>query len=142
MFTVASTLGKLVEVRIQTPITAAELDDMKAAVFQIFSRLRAPFVSITDLRSATVFPAELADQVSAFLKRDAPNLMRGAFLIGTGAVFNMQLDRVLREAASERRRSFRARADLEPWLREALTPDEQRRLAAFLDQGETRASPR
>jgi len=140
MITVASTAGKLVEVRIQTPITAAELADMKAASVAIFSRLRIPFAGITDLRAARVLPAELADQVTAFLKRDAPNVMRSAFLVGEGAIFNMQLDRVLREAASERRRSFRTRAELLAWMGEVLTPEEQRRLTSFLDEGETLAS--
>jgi hypothetical protein len=136
MITVASTVGKLVEVRIQTPISTAEIVEMKAGVVASVQRLRGEFIGITDLRAATVFPMDLANQITNFMTAASPGLVRSGFIIGDGAVFNMQLDRVLREAGRGRRRAFRARADLEQWLADALTPEEQRRVAAFLDEGE------
>jgi len=93
-------------------------------------------VGITDLRGANVFPTDLADRIVSFLRQDNSALERGAFLAGEGAVFAMQLERVLRDAKNARRRIFRDRREAEAWLGEVLSKEEQRGLNAFLDGGE------
>ena len=57
---------------------------------------------------------------------------RTAFLVGESAVFAMQIERVIRNAANPNRRAFRDPGDLRKWLAEILTATEAARLGEFL----------
>jgi hypothetical protein len=135
MITVANRVGKLCEVRIQSPVTSVEIMEMSRQIFEIVKKC-GTIRGVTDLRSATVFPTELAEQIVTFLRQDSPSIERGAFILGDSAVFALQLDRVLRDSKTDKRRFFRDRRLLSAWLGEVLTPPEAERLSAFLTEGD------
>jgi hypothetical protein len=137
MITVAHEVGRLVSVRIYTPVTASEIQSMVQQISLAYAACSPrQVVGCTDLRGANLFPTELADQIAAFMKRGSPRIERGGFLIGEGAIFSLQLERVVREAGSPSRRTFRVRGEIEAWLSEVLTPAERHRLVHFLDEGD------
>src|SRR5262245_45667190 len=119
MITVANKVGRLCEVRIQTPITLAEIMEMSRQIFQVV-RSCGTICSVTDLRNATVLPEEQVEQMVSFLRQDDPNIDRGAFILGDSAIFALQIDRVLRDKKSDKRRFFRDRRLLTAWLGEIL----------------------
>ena len=135
MITVANKVGKLVEVRVQSPISAAEIMEMSRQIFEIVKRCSTIRV-VTDLRSATVFPTDLAERIVSFLRQDSPAIERGAFILGDSAVFALQIERILRDSKNDKRRFFRDRRQLSAWLGELLTPLEGDRLTSFLIEGE------
>lgn len=135
MITVANKVGKLCEVRIQSPISALEIGEMSRQIAEVVRRC-GTIRGVTDLRGAAVFPAELADQIVVFLRQDDRHIERGAFILNDSAVLALQLDRVLRDSVNDRRRFFRDKRLLTTWLGEVLTPPEAERLSAFLAEGE------
>jgi hypothetical protein len=55
-------------------------------------------------------------------------------LIGENATFALQVERIIRNAASPQRRAFRTHDELRGWLREVLGAEERVRLARFLNE--------
>lgn len=141
MISVQIKQGKLCEVRILTPVTAAEVSAMIksiVALIQTHGTLRG----IVDLRGSTVFPDDLADEIADFLRVDSPNIVRSAFVAGSSsAIFNLQLERVIRGGQSLHRRMFRERGLAEAWMSEVLTPGENRRMREFLNENESESGP-
>ncbi|HLM74340.1 MAG TPA: hypothetical protein VK459_16655 [Polyangiaceae bacterium] len=137
MITVAHKVGRLVEVRIITPVTAEEIQGMGQRIgFAYTACAPRPIVGCTDLRGANLFPMDLAEQVATVMKTGNPRIERGAILVGESALFSLQVERVVREAGNPSRRAFRVRAELEAWLAEVLTPFERQRVKHFLKEGE------
>jgi len=112
---------------------------MSRQIFEIVKKC-GTIRGVTDLRAATVFPTEVVERIVTFLRQDSPSIERGAFILGDSAVFALQLDRVLRDSKTDKRRFFRDRRLLSAWLGEVLTPPEAERLNAFLTEGETATS--
>lgn len=140
MIVVRNNVGRLVEVKIATPITTDEIRAMAGDILAIATDKRR-IVGVTDLREANVFPSDLAEQILAFLRRDSEHIERSAFLLAghargagfdTSAVFSLQLERILREAANPSRRAFRSANELVAYLKDCLTTPETERVAAFL----------
>jgi hypothetical protein len=137
MISVAHRVGRLVEVRIITPVTAEEIQAMGQRIGLAYAACAPrPIVGCTDLRGANLFPMDLAEQVAAFMKKGNPRIERGAMLVGESALFSMQVERVVREAGNPSRRTFRVRTELEKWLAEVLTPFERQRVRHFLEEGD------
>lgn len=135
MVTIDNVVGRLVEVRMSTPVLASELASFGTTLPAIVRKL-GKIIAITDLRGATVFPAELADQILEMMTKDNPYVEQGALILPEGsATFGLQLDRVLRAANNPRRRGFRSLGEAQRWLAEKLDLAERKRLGEFLDQG-------
>lgn len=141
MIRVSST-GRLIQVRIKTPIGVEEIEAMARDIATARASISTRIVGVTDLRAANILPTEFADQFIAFLKARNAGVERAAYLMGESALFSLQLERLLREVKSPVRRSFRERAELEAWLGEVLTPAERRSLETFLSEGELDLTPR
>jgi hypothetical protein len=137
MITVAHKVGRLVEVRIFTPVTVEEIVSM-AQQIGLAASVCTPrhIVGITDLRGANLFPVDLADQVAGLLKKGSPRTERSGFLVGESAIFGLQLERVVREGGNPSRKTFRGRKELEAWLGEVLTVTERQRVKQFLEEGD------
>src|SRR4030095_12983156 len=93
------------------------------------------YVGAVDLRQADIFPVEVAQRLIGLLSEIAPLVERTGFLIGEGAVFALQIERILRNSAHPQRRAFREPEPLKNFLGEILTPLERARLAEFLGEG-------
>ncbi len=132
MHRIQNITGRLVEVRVKPPLTLDEVrqfvEEHKATV----SRIPDRYVGVVDLHRADVFQADVAAALIQLLSRMADRVERTAFLIGESAVFALQIERVIRNAASPNRKSFREPGPLKEWLGEVLTDGERTRLDAFL----------
>ncbi|HKH49954.1 MAG TPA: hypothetical protein VKM72_35315 [Thermoanaerobaculia bacterium] len=133
MHTVQNVTGRLVEVRVATPLTLEEVQQFVGEHQAAIGRIPGRYVGVVDLLHADVFPADAAQRLIQLLSVMAERVERSAFLIGESALFSLQIERVIRNAASSNRKAFRDPAELSRWLGEILTPAEQSRLDQFLD---------
>ncbi len=132
MFTSENHVGRLVELRIRSPVTDEEVAELLDTQLEHIRRLEQRFVAVTDLRQAYVFPPHVADGFIALLESANPRLERSGILVSESAVFSMQLERALDAAANPHRRAFRSAEELAAWLGEVLSEPERQRLEQFL----------
>ena len=132
MHTVENMTGRLIEVRVATPLTLQEVGQFRDELAAAIRRIPTSYVGVVDLLRADVFPTEVAQAMIELLSGTAALVERTAFYIGNGAVFAMQIERVLRNSNNPQRKSFRDPAELQAWLDEVLNPYEQKRLTTFL----------
>lgn len=133
MHTVQNVTGKLVEVRVATPLTLEEVKQFVREHETVINRIPERYVGVVDLLHADVLPADVAQSLIQLLSVMADRVERTAFLIGESAVFSLQIERVLRNAANSNRKAFRDPVLLGQWLGESLTPTERTRLSQFLE---------
>ncbi len=131
--------GRLVTFRVVSPVddgnAARAATDLRAIVQRITGRV----VICTDLTDARVFAPGTTESFIRTMKADNPKLERSAILLGANSpTFILQLERMVREAASPARRTFRDLGELTAWLEPVLAPDELAALREFLS--ETRPS--
>ncbi|MES1245742.1 MAG: hypothetical protein ABUT39_29315 [Acidobacteriota bacterium] len=126
-------VGRLVEVRIASPLTLDEVKQFTAEHHAIIKKLARKYVGVVDLLQADVFPVPVAETLIQLLSTLAPQVERTAFLIRESALFALQVERVIRNSSNPNRRVFREPEALKEWLGEILDPLEQGRLAQFVD---------
>jgi len=135
MFTVEIRVGRLLEIRMESPLSAAEVLDFRSVTTATVRAAKRPLVVCTDLLRARVFSPESAAQITAMMQQDNPLVERNGILVGESALFSMQIERMLREAGPRSRRAFREPAALKLWLKEVLDENELWRLNAFIMEG-------
>ena len=134
MHTVENVTGRLVEVRVATPLTLDEVGRFVREHQAVIARIPERYIGVVDLFQADVFPVDVAQSLIQLMSGMAARVERTAFLVGESAVFALQIERVIRNAANPNRRAFRDPGDLKKWLGEILTPGELARLDEFLDR--------
>ena len=135
MWTIEQRVGRLIEIRVASPIVYADLDAFGARLIECIARVteRVPRVlACTDLSGANIFAPEVAEWFIRLMHRDNPVLERNAFLIGQSAMFALQIERMLKQGNSHIRRAFRDPEPLIEWLGELLTPLERERVRQML----------
>jgi len=132
MHTVRNQVGRLVEVRVASPLSLGEVDEFRREHHAAIRDLPDRYVGAVDLRHADVFPVDVAQRLIALLSGTAPLVERTGFLIGESAIFSLQIERILRNSASPNRKAFREPEPLRAFLGEVLTPLERARLDEFL----------
>jgi hypothetical protein len=134
MFSVANRIGDLLEIRVASPFTLDNAASMFKQIYKVMPRGRKARV-IVDLRGLRIVDPTVVDLVSGFMKQDNPFVERNAFLLpDSGALLQIQSERMLKQIGAESRRSFRDREEAETWMNEILTLPERARLSAFLDE--------
>jgi hypothetical protein len=124
--------GRLLELWLEHPVTRQDADGCGAELRHILSTRQHKLVVATDLVQTRTLPPDVAEAFIANMRADNPRIERSGFLIAEdAATFALQLERMIKEAASASRRVFRSAHDWQAWLAEVLTPDEARRLRAF-----------
>jgi len=136
MYTLECRVGRLLEIRVQPPLSLEEIANFHPQMTRIQARVLGQLVGCTDLRNARVFPPDVAEKFMAVIRTEGPRVDRNAFLVGESAVFSMQIARVLRAAGIPSRRSFLDPEEGVNWLSEVLTPAEARRLREFVKAGD------
>ncbi|MDA8020444.1 MAG: hypothetical protein MPN21_23645 [Thermoanaerobaculia bacterium] len=136
MFSSDNRVGRLVELRVQTPMNLEEMAELQRRHLQVLQSLEGSFVIVTDLRHAHVFPPDITEAFIQMMGRINPDLERSAVLINESAVLGLQAERAIAEAGNPNRRSFREPDELMDWLSDVLDPSERTRLQAFLHEGE------
>lgn len=133
MHKVQNVVGRLVEVRVATPLTLDETRQMVEELRAVIKRLARNYVGVVDLLQADVFPVPVAETLIQLLSGVAPQVERTGFLIGGSALFALQIERVIRNSNHPDRRAFRDSEALKEWLGEVLDLAEQARLVQFVD---------
>jgi hypothetical protein len=133
MHTVNNAVGRLVEVRVASPLSLAEVETFRQELQATVRKIRDRYVGAVDLRHADVFPVEVAEGLISLLSGTASMVERTGFLIGESAVFSLQIERIIRSSASPHRKAFRQPEPLKAFLGEVLTPAERLRLHVCLD---------
>lgn len=136
MFSTENRVGRLVELRVQTPMKLDEMQALRARHLEVVQSIGGSYVIVTDLRHAHVFPPDITEAFIQMMGRINPDLERSAVLINESAVLGMQAERAITEAGNPNRKSFREPWSLVEWMSDALTPHELSRLKQFLAEGE------
>jgi len=124
-------VGKLVEIRIWSPVTLEETVPWGEAHDSLVSKIDGPYVCLVDLRDATVFPQDVALGYVKTMKNET-NLVRTGTILNKSPTFGMQIQRMIREADNPNRRAFRDPDELFNWLSEVLDAKERVRLREIL----------
>jgi hypothetical protein len=131
-FTVDCKVGRLIEARLFLLQTPDEVTVFQAAMRDAFRRAGPRSVICADWRSANLLAPEVADAMMGLLRVGNAFFERSAILLGQDqAIFGMQVERVVREAANPARRTFRDPLKMRMWLAEVLDDDEVRRMNEF-----------
>jgi hypothetical protein len=135
MITVDRHVGRLIELRVASPITSVELDSIHPQAARAMSEIDGLCVVCTDLLGAQVLDQAATSRVTAIIRQESPRVERNAYLVGKHAVFSMQVERMIRESGAANRKTFRVASHLVAWLGDALTVQERGRLDVFLREG-------
>ena len=124
-FNVECRVGRLIEIRLEWLNEVGDVLKIEEALRQAFTQIGAAAIICADCRGIEVLSPAVSDALLETFKRDNPRLLRSALLLSpANAVFNLQIERLLREASNPGRRAFRAAELLLTWLGEVLAPDE------------------
>jgi hypothetical protein len=127
MYTIEHHVGRLVEIRIWSPVSLEEAVRWGRDHRAIIDAVSGPYVCLVDLVDATVFPQDVVDAYVATMKSE-PRLLRTGTLLNTSPTLGLQIQRMIREANHPDRKVFRDPHALGTWLGEPLTPAERLRL--------------
>jgi hypothetical protein len=131
VYSIENTAGRLVEIRIWSPVSAAEARPWAALHDRVVEAAQGPYVCFVDLADATVFPPDAVDAYVSTM-RNEPRLLRTATLLGQSPTLHLQILRMIREANHPARRAFRDATALFAFLEPVLTGLERRRLRELL----------
>lgn len=131
MYSIENTAGRLVEIRIWSPVSAEEARPWAALHDRVVEALPGPYVCVVDLADAAVFPPDAVDAYVSTM-RNEPRLLRTATLLGRSPTLHLQILRMIREANHPARRAFREPTALFAFLEPVLTALERRRLRELL----------
>jgi len=131
VYAIENRVGKLIEIRLWSPVTAAEAATWARDHADVVGSVAGPYVCLVDLLDAHVFPQ---DAVAAFtaVMTDEPRLKRTGTLLSPSPTSALQVRRMLRETNNPVRRAFTEVPPLLEWLDPVLTALERTRLRAAL----------
>jgi len=132
MYSVENHAGRLIEVKLASPLTLDEVQQFTQEHLAVMARIQVKYIGVVNLLDAHVFVPAVAEGLSKLLAVGASHVERSAFLIGESAVFSLQVERVIRESNSPNRRAFRDGRELVAWVSEILTPPEQIQIERFI----------
>ncbi len=135
MFSSENREGRLVELRVGTPMSAEEMLDLQKTHLEVTGGVEGAYVVAVDLRRAQVFPPQITERFIGLMSQLNPRLLRSAILINESAVLGLQAERAIETAGNPDRRTFRDPVELGQWLGEVLTERERSRLRLFLLEG-------
>ncbi|MCA9552007.1 MAG: hypothetical protein KC933_18350 [Myxococcales bacterium] len=124
MMSIQNPTGRLCQVVVSSPLTVPEVAAFMAKLPPMFQKVGGQAVFAVDLRGANVFPVDVAEKLQALLQSDNAAIIKSAYLMAPGAVFGMQVGRLIRDAKNPNRRAFTDPAELKRFLSEVATPDE------------------
>jgi hypothetical protein len=133
MYEVEVRVGRLIEARFMSLADVDEVGRFERAMGDAFAAVQGRSVVCADWRRANILPPPVAERLMALLQRGNPHVERSAILLAQKhATFNLQVERLVREAGNPARRTFRDAAAMVTFLGETLTPAEKARAAEFL----------
>ena len=133
MYEIVNRVGKLVEIRLWSPVTAEEATVWAKDHDRVVTTVGGPYVCLVDLFDAKVFPQDAVDAYTAVMKAE-PLLKRTGSLLSYSPTSVLQVHRMLRETDNPVRRAFTQVPPLLEWLDPALTSLERERLREALTE--------
>lgn len=133
-YRVENVSGRLVEARVVRLATVEDANLYAAAVAEkAESAKKSPPVLCADHRAANVYPPAVADHLARAFRPNNARFDRIAILVSPeNATLLMQLQRLTREAGSDRRKVFLHAEEALEHLAKSLDAAEQERARAFL----------
>lgn len=128
-------VGRLLEARVYSLKTAQDVAEYGAAIAEQVARAAAgtKLVLCADHRPVMVYPPAAADGLVAMFERNNAALeCAGLVLDPANATLLLQLERIVREAAYERRKVFRDSESVVAFLSDVLDARETARAREFL----------
>jgi hypothetical protein len=132
MYSVENHAGRLIEVKLASPLTLEEVQQFTRKHLDIMAKIPVKYIGVVNLLNAHVFVPAVAEGLSKLLAGAASHVERSAYLIGESAIFSLQVERVIRESNSPNRRAFRNGRELVAWISEVLTEPEKREVERFI----------
>ena len=132
MYHVENHAGRLIEVKLASPLTLEEVHQFVQKHLETMHKIPGKYIGVVNLLEAYVFPPAVAEGLAKLLSGAASHVERTALLIGESAIFGLQVERVIRDANNPNRRAFRDAHELVAWLSEVMTPAEARQLHHFV----------
>jgi hypothetical protein len=131
MYSLAHRVGRLVEIRIWSPVSLEEAVRWGRDHDALIERVAGSYLCLVDLVDATVFPQPVVEAYVSTMKSEA-RLLRTATLLSASPTQGLQIQRMIREANHPERRAFRDARALAAWLGGVMTEAEKARLEEVL----------
>jgi hypothetical protein len=131
MFSIENKVGRLVEIRIWSPISPAEAGPWARLHDRVVAAVGGPYFCLVDLSRATVFSPEAVEAYLATMRNET-QLLRTATRLGRSPILHLQILRMIREANHPNRQAFREAELVRAFLAEIATPSELARLSEIL----------
>jgi hypothetical protein len=126
-------VGRVIEVRLGRLADLADVESLNADVSAAVRRAGPGAVICADYRAASPVSGGVASAWSDAMRRTNRAIARSAVLVDpSNAMFNLQMERIVRCAVNPARRLFADMEDLRDWMDGDLTEPEREALAAFL----------
>lgn len=132
MFSVDVKVGRLLEIRIVGNSTPQDVDYVHGRLLDIFRSRPGKMMVACDLTRTGVFSPEVASKVGEIFRQDNPRVERSGILVADSAIFSLQIERLVLQAANPARRCFHDAFDMKTYLGGLLVHEEHIRLAQFL----------
>ncbi|UQA59553.1 hypothetical protein [Polyangium aurulentum] len=133
MYSIENRVGKLVEIRIWSPVSGDEATRWGREHEAVIGSLVGNYFCFVDVFEATVLPQDVVEAYICTLK-SATRMLRAAMLLGQSPTLGLQVQRMLREVNNPERKAFRDPRELEAWLGAQLAPAERTRLRELLER--------
>lgn len=126
MWTVTNPTGRLITVVWASMRNVEEVQAYRKEVMALILTVGRPVVCC-DWTQCNVMPPDVATETFAILSSSNPHAERVALLLSPDrATFNLQAERLVRDAKNPQRRTFRERSELLAWVGEVLNKAELR----------------
>lgn len=124
--------GKLVLVKVVSPLTLEEISQADRKMAQTEAEIGGKAVIFADYRATTLLNPTESEALLKMFRSHNEHLERSAILVSEeSAMAVLQMSRVVRQANLPTRRSFKDSQEVVAWLGEVLTAEERERLSAI-----------
>ena len=133
LFSAECPVGRLVEARLTHLRTIEDVHAFQRTLRAAFESSEGRSVICADWRIAKIVAPDVAEALIGLLRTGNAFFERSAILLrNADATFSLQVERVVREANSPARRTFRDRDKMRAWLGAVLREDERHHMGTFL----------
>jgi hypothetical protein len=136
MFTYECRVGRLVEIRLGSPLSIRDIEEIARRARTLLFARPERMVCAVDMRELSILGPDVTEAVLASLRAASDRIERTGVLLPEGSqTLSLQIERLHREGGNPNRRTFRASSDLVRFLAEVVTLPERARLVSFFDEG-------
>ena len=132
-FSVEARGHRLIVTRLKALHSPLQVGQVQFALGRELEKLGTKAVICSDWRAVDIFAPAVADAILDMLNGTNRRVLRGGILLNSEkATFNLQVERVLRDAGNPARKCFRDASKLQEWLSDSLEPAEYLEVGRFL----------